>query len=141
MNAITSKQTSFCRQVALGSSLSHAYREAYSATNMLANTVQKEAHKLMQNPKVTTMVDALQKQANDQVVRLSVASREEVLATLTKCMQSGEPKDSVRLKAAETLGKHYGLFTDRLAIEQTERSSEEVRTILEAKLKNLIISG
>ena len=141
MNAITSKQTSFCRQVALGSSLSHAYREAYSASNMLANTVHKEAHKLMRNPKVTTMVDALQKQANDQVVRLSVASREEVLATLTKCMQSGEPKDSVRLKAAETLGKHYGLFTDRLAIEQTERSSEEVRTILEAKLTTLIASS
>ena len=53
-------------------------------------------------------------------------------------MERGEPKDSVRLKAAETLGKHYGLFTDRLAIEQTERSSEEVRTILEAKLKTLI---
>jgi len=138
MNAITSKQTSFCRQVALGSSLSHAYREAYSATNMLANTVHKEAHKLMQNPKVTTMVDALQTQANAQVIKLSVASREEVLATLTKCMQSGEPKDSVRLKAAETLGKHYGLFTDRLAIETPERSSKEVRTILEAKLKTLI---
>ena len=141
MNAITSKQTSFCRQVALGSSLSHAYREAYSATNMLANTVHKEAHKLMQNPKVTTMVDALQTQANAQVIKLSVASREEVLATLTKCMQSGEPKDSVRLKAAETLGKHYGLFTDRLAIEQTERSSEEVKKILEGKLKSLIVCG
>jgi phage terminase small subunit len=141
MNAITSKQTSFCRQVALGSSLSHAYREAYSATNMLANTVHKEAHKLMQNPKVTTMVDALQKQANAEVIRLSVASREEVLATLTECMQSGEPKDSVRLKAAETLGKHYGLFTDRLAIEKPERSSEEVKNILQAKLTTLIISG
>ena len=140
MNAITSKQTSFCRQVALGSSLSHAYREAYSATNMLANTVHKEAHKLMRNPKVTTMVDALQAQANDQVVRLSVASREEVLATLTKCMQSGEPKDSVRLKAAETLGKHYGLFTDRLAIGIPERSSEEVKKMLESKLRSLIVS-
>ena len=141
MNTITPKQTSFCRQVALGSSLSHAYREAYSATNMLANTVHKEAHKLMQNPKVTTMVDALQKQANAEVIRLSVASREEVLATLTECMQSGEPKDSVRLKAAETLGKHYGLFTDRLAIEKPERSSEEVKNILQAKLTTLIISG
>ena len=141
MNAITSKQTSFCRQVALGSSLSHAYREAYSATNMLANTVHKEAHKLMQNPKVTTMVDALQKQANAEVIKLSVASREEVLATLTECMQSGEPKDSVRLKAAETLGKHYGLFTDRLAIETPERSSKEVRSILDAKLKTLIVSS
>ena len=125
----------------MGSSLSHAYRKAYSATNMLANTVHKEAHKLMQNPKVATMVHALQSQANDQVIRLSVASREEVLATLTECMERGEPKDSVRLKAAETLGKHYGLFTDRLAIEQTERSSEEVRRILEAKLRNLIIGN
>ena len=125
----------------MGSSLSHAYREAYSATNMLANTVHREAHRLMQNPKVTTMVDALQKQANAQVIRLSVASREEVLATLTECMQSGEPKDSVRLKAAETLGKHYGLFTDRLAIEKPERSSEEVKNILQAKLTTLIISG
>ena len=95
----------------------------------------------MQNPKVTTMVDALQKQANAQVIRLSVASREEVLATLTECMQSGEPKDSVRLKAAETLGKHYGLFTDRLAIETPERSSKEVRSILEAKLTSLIVDN
>ncbi len=137
---VTSKQAKFCRQIAMGSSLSHAYREAYSATNMLANTVHKEAHKLMRNPKVTTMVDALQAQANDQVVRLSVASREEVLATLTKCMQSGEPKDSVRLKAAETLGKHYGLFTDRLAIGIPERSSEEVKKMLESKLRSLIVS-
>ena len=138
---VTSKQAKFCRQIAMGSSLSHAYREAYSATNMLANTVHKEAHKLMRNPKVTTMVDALQKQANAEVIKLSVASREEVLATLTECMQSGEPKDSVRLKAAETLGKHYGLFTDRLAIETPERSSQEVRNILKAKLKTLIASS
>ena len=88
----------------------------------------------MHNPKVTTMVDTLQKQANDQVVRLSVASREEVLATLTECMERGEPKDSVRLKAAETLGKHYGLFTDRLAIEQVERTSTEVKALLKEKL-------
>ena len=95
----------------------------------------------MKNPKVATMVHALQSQANDQVIGLSVASREEVLATLTECMERGEPKDSVRLKAAETLGKHYGLFTDRLAIEQTERSSEEVRSLLEKKLNSLIVVG
>ena len=135
---ITPKQTVFCQKIILGASLSGAYRQAYSATNMLASTVHKEAHKLMKNPKVTTMVDALQTQANAQVIRLSVASREEVLATLTECMERGEPKDSVRLKAAETLGKHYGLFTDRLAIETPERSSKEVRSILEAKLKTLI---
>ena len=90
----------------------------------------------MQNPKVSTMVDALHKQANDQVVKRSVASREEVLATLTQCMETGEAKDSVRLKAAETLGKHYGLFTDRLAIEKPERSPEEIREKLEYALRS-----
>lgn len=138
MNPITSKQTIFSRQVASGSSLSHAYRHAYCANNMRANTVHKEAHKLMRNPKVSTMVDALHKQANDQVVKRSVASREEVLATLTQCMETGEAKDSVRLKAAETLGKHYGLFTDRLPIEKPERSPEEVREKLETRLRSCI---
>ena len=95
----------------------------------------------MQNPKVTTMMDTLQEHANAEDIRLSGASREEVLANLTKCMQSGEPKDSVRLKAAETLGKHYGLFTDRLAIEASKRSLQPVKKILEAKLKSLITSS
>ena len=91
----------------------------------------------MQNPKVTTMVEALNEQANDHVITASVASREEVLATLTECMQKGEPKDSVRLKAAETLGKHYGLFTDRLAVEKPERTAKQVTMILESKLRKL----
>jgi hypothetical protein len=121
MKSATAKQQEFSRQVALGSSLSHAYRKAYSASNMRPNTVHKEAHKLMQNPKVTTMVEAL-------------SSRDEVIATLTECMQKGEPRDSVRLKAAETLGKHYGLFTDRLAIEKPPRTAEEVREVLEMRL-------
>jgi phage terminase small subunit len=134
MKSATAKQQEFSRQVALGSSLSHAYRKAYSASNMRPNTVHKEAHKLMQNPKVTTMVEALNEQANDHFITSSVASREEVLATLTECMQKGEPRDSVRLKAAETLGKHYGLFTDRLAIEKPPRTAEEVREVLEMRL-------
>ena len=53
-------------------------------------------------------------------------------------MQKGEAKDSVRLKAAETLGKHYGLFTDRLAIEKPERSPEEVREMLETRLRSCL---
>ena len=80
------------------------------------------------------MVEALNEQANDHVIISSVASREEVLATLTECMQKGEPKDSVRLKAAETLGKHYGLFTDRLAIEKPERTAEQIRDVLLEKI-------
>jgi len=38
-------------------------------------------------------------------------------------MHSGEPKDSVRHRAAEMMDKHYGLFTDRTETVVTERSA------------------
>ncbi len=41
-------------------------------------------------------------------------------------MHSGEPKDGVRHRAAEMMGKHYGLFTDRTETVVTERSAAEM---------------
>ena len=37
-----------------------------------------------------------------------------------------EPKDSVKLRAAEMMGKHYGLFTDRIKAVVPVRSAEEI---------------
>jgi len=101
---------------------------------MSAVTIHREAHRLMQNPKVATKVETLRKKADGEVISQRVATREEVLATLTEFMERGEAKDSVRLKAAEILGKHYGLFTDRLAVEAPVRSSEEIMSELKERL-------
>ena len=79
----------------------------------------------MDNPKVATTVVELQQKADSAVVQERIASREEVLQTLTGYMHSGEPKDSVRLRAAEMMGKHYGLFTDRIEAVVPVRSAEE----------------
>ena len=65
----------------------------------------------------------LQQKADAAVVQERIASREEVLQTLTGYMHSGEPKDSVRLRAVELMGKHYGLFTDRIEAVAPERSA------------------
>jgi hypothetical protein len=54
-------------------------------------------------------------------------------------MHSGEPKDSVRLRAAEMMGKHYGLFTDRIENVVAELSSEEIQIKLEAKLQKFLL--
>ena len=54
-------------------------------------------------------------------------------------MHSGEPKDSVRLRAAEMMGKHYAMFTDRIEAVVTERSSEEIQVKLEAKLQQYLL--
>ena len=65
------------------------------------------------------------------VAQERIATREEVLQTLTGYMHSGEPRDSVRLRAAELMGKHYGLFTDRIEAVVPERSLGEIRTELQ----------
>ena len=59
----------------------------------------------MDNPKVAPTVAELHQKAAAAVVQERIASREEVLQILTGYMHSGEPKDSVRLRAAEMMGK------------------------------------
>ena len=92
----------------------------------------------MDNPNVTTAVVELQQQADAAVVQERIASREEVLQALTGYMHLGEPKDSVRLRAAELMGKHYGLFTERIEAVAPKRSSEEITAELEEKLTSLL---
>jgi phage gp37-like protein len=94
----------------------------------------------MTNPKVATTVAKLQREADAAVVQERIASREEVLQTLTGYMHSGEPGDSVKLRAAELMGKkHYGLFTDRIEAVKPPRSSEEIQLELEAKLQQFLL--
>ena len=45
-------------------------------------------------------------------------------------MHSDESKDSVKLRAAELIGKHYGLFSDRIEAVVLVRSSEEIQVEL-----------
>jgi hypothetical protein len=81
-----------------------AYRSDYSTARMNDNSIRREASRLMTNPKVATTVVELQQKADAAVVQERIASREEVLQTLTGYMHSGEPRDSVRLRAAEMMG-------------------------------------
>ena len=80
----------------------------------------------------------LQQEADAKVVQERIATREEVLQTLTGYMHSGEPRDSVRLRAAELMGKHYGLFTERIEAVVPKRSAEEIQIELEEKLTSLL---
>ena len=54
-------------------------------------------------------------------------------------MHTGELGDSVRLRAAELMGKHYRLFTDRLEATVPLRSSQEIEVELETKLQQYLL--
>ena len=135
---MTPKQHQFAREVVLGKSQADAYRAAYDTLRMNDNSIRREASRLMDNPNVATTVVELQQEADAAVVQERIATREEVLQTLTGYMHSGEPRDSVRLRAAELMGKHYGLFTERIEAVVPERSPEEITAEREEKLTSLL---
>ncbi len=88
---------------------------------------------------VATTAAELDLKAGAAAVQWRIASREEVLQTLTGYMDSGEPRDSVRLRAGELMGKHYGFFTDRIEAVVPERSPQEISAALEEKLQQFLL--
>ena len=123
---LTPKQQNFVRELLSGKTQADAYRYAYQATRMNDNSVRREASRLMANPNITTTVRRLQDQADDAVIEKRIATRQDVLETLSQCMDNAKTGDSVRVRAAELLGKHYGLFVEKVDPELEIKSSEEL---------------
>lgn len=87
------------------------YKEKYAGTN---------ANKLLKNTKVSQYITERMKAVEEK----RIATGDEVLKYLTSVMR-GEEKDQFdldaslqdRTKAAELLGKRYGLFKDKVEVE------------------------
>ena len=133
--SLTPKQSTFCRHVATGMTMSDAYREAYDAGNMKPATVNREAHALMATPKITARVERLQGQKDRAIVAASLSDREKVLTKLRTLVDSAEgtPGEHVMLRACDLLGKSIGLFKD-VQVQEAPRSADEVRAELEDRL-------
>lgn len=126
---LTIKQEKFAQGLFAGLSQREAYKQAYDAENMKDNTIDKMAHELANNPKVATRV----KELTDELKERSIISVEWVLNNLKtvaeRCMQAeplyNKEGDIVEYtfqapganKALELIGKHLGMFTDKLQVE------------------------
>ena len=97
-------------------------------------TVRKEAHKLMKNPNVATMVAEINESAKEQVINDRIADRTEVLETLTRMMRGELEIDASRIKATQLLAQAHGLLKDRTEIVVAERPSTEIRAELHKRL-------
>ena len=137
LTMLTAKQRTFVREYIAGKSQTDAYRAAYSTANMRGNSVRREASRLMTNPTITTIIKSLEAEADAVALSKRIATREEVLNQLTHYMNHGQTGDAVRVRAAELLGKHYGLFLDKASVEKPQRSSEEIKKELTAALERI----
>ena len=131
---LTPKQLHFARCIAGGMTQSDGYREAYAVRPMTTQeSVHSSASRLMSDPMVASRVKHLIRLREQAVVASAVTDRERVLSKLRGWMDDAEPTDSVRLRAAELLGKSANLFATEVTVAD-QRGSTNVAEEIEAML-------
>ena len=110
---LTKKQKDFARKVAEGKPKAQAYREAYDSQGKPA-TEGREGHRLAQNPKINTMIEAftLANQAREYLIPAQI--RTMAIQNLVSIAVSEGEKTSNKLKALELIGKmsEISLFSE-----------------------------
>lgn len=112
--ALTSKQEKFCQGVIKGLSYSDAYREAYDAKKMKAETINRNAASLMQNNKIATRVEELKKETT-LGIKYTVEDSFNNLSMIQK-MALDYGNLPTALKAEELKGKLKGLYIEKKEI-------------------------
>lgn len=136
------EEEAFVQALVAGCSLCEAYRRAYPKGRLKESTVQRRAERLMEQERVRARYRVLLDEAQGLKEDRLIADDREVLAYLTAVMR-GVRKDSAGAaegkrtdesvegmelavpvkvaeanKAAELLGKRYGLFSERVQVHQ-----------------------
>ena len=146
---LTDKQKKFIEEYLIDMNGTRAYRAAYPTVKN-DETAGAAACRLLKNVKVKKVVDPiLESLSSDRVATL-----EEVLAYLTSVMRGEStaevvvveglgdgcsearrlkksPDEKEKLKAAELLGKRYGLFKDKVEVSGLESEKSKLDNLLE----------
>ena len=132
---LTPKKLHFARCIASGMTQSDAYREAYTVRpSTTAASVHTCASRIAGDVEVASRVQYLIGMRERAVVASAVTDRERVLAKLRGWMDEAEPSDSVKVRAAELLGKSANLFATDITVNDQRKSSEGLAAEIEAML-------
>jgi len=133
---LTPKQERFVREMLEGKNPSDAYRAAYNTENMSTGTLHTEASKLVAHPAIAKRLRAGMQRKEEAALHQGLSLRRFVLDRLQHEALHAD-SDSSRVSALVALGKvtEVGLFTDKLEVDSKDKSPEEVRHLLEQKLK------
>ena len=95
----------------------------------------------MNNPKVATTVERLEREAEVVMVEKTIADRKEVLETLTQIMRGQLEADSNKVRATQLLAQAQGILKDHAFESLRDRSSEEIKKQLLIKLRSRLGSN
>lgn len=133
---ITAKQRLFASLIVQGLSPREAYRKAYNCLTANESTVAVSANRLMNDAKVSVLLQSSLDKREENLVSDAVATRRHVMTQLLDHAANMKSEGS-KLKALELIGKAVGMFTDK--VEQTIEavSTEQLKAELATHLELL----
>jgi hypothetical protein len=110
---LTKKQKDFARKVADGKPKAQAYRETYNSKGK-PSTEGREGHRLTQNPKISTMIEAFTVANEAREYLIPAQIRTMAIQNLVSIAVDDGEKTSNKLKALELIGKmsEVSLFSE-----------------------------
>ena len=136
-DGLTAKQAKFAANLAEGMSQAEAYRTAYDAQNMAAETIHSHASRMAARDKVRTRVDALISERMRLLETRGVSDRAKVVGLLRQFAEDDARPDHVRLRAVELWGKTCGAFVEVIE-DRRDRPAAAVAVELERRLGALL---
>jgi hypothetical protein len=133
---LTAKQEQFPLSIVEGKTQADAYRKAYDTSSMQDATVWNEASKLMRHPQVAARLETLKAEA-EAARRVLLLDREEAILARLEHEALTAKTDSARIRALELLGRHAGMFTERVEVERVERSAAQIEADIRSRLERL----
>ena len=134
---LTEKQEAFARHLSEGLTNSEAYRLAYQAEGMAANTVHSEACKQAQHPKVSQRVSEIlaEKRAKHNV--LTEKQTDRVWRGVWRLAEGDGVPPAVQQSALALAAKMAGMLTDRVEVKNETADSKSIEAELLQRLQRL----
>ena len=136
-DGLTAKQAKFAANLAEGMSQAEAYRNAYDAANMAAETIHSHASRMAARDKVRARVDALISERMRVLETRGVSDRAKVVGLLRQFAEDDARPDHVRLRAVELWGKTCNAFIEVIE-DRRDRPAAMVAVELERRLSALL---
>jgi hypothetical protein len=131
---ITPKMRLFASLVAQGNSPREAYKQAYDADNCSDATVYAASNRLMNDPRISVLMEAVWTDVHKNIVDDAIAIKRHVMDQLLAHSKDTNARLNDRLKSLELLGRSIGLFTDKTESKVETIDADQLKRELEKHL-------
>jgi hypothetical protein len=131
LSGLTGKQEQFAVGLSEGLTNCEAYRRAYNCENMQQTSVEVEACKLAQHPKIAQRVKDLLEAKQAKAQHAAVRNEERIWRQVWGVLESQQTPAAVKVSAAALAAKLSGMLTDRVEIKGPETPEAIERELLQ----------